>query len=47
MGLLKYYLSIETVEKEKRAWFNDGIKEEHLDFDNRAYNMLHRINTEW
>lgn len=26
-------------------WFYDEA--ENLDFDNRAYNMLHRVTTEW
>ena len=28
-------------------WFNDNVEVDNLDFDNRAYNMLHRVNTEW
>ena len=31
--------------KDKRVWFHDDV--ENLDFDNRAYNMLHRVTTEW
>ena len=35
----------ETQENQKRVWFYDEA--ENLDFDNRAYNMLHRVTTEW
>jgi len=31
---------------QKRVWFYDHAAE-NLDFDNRAYNMLHRVTTEW
>lgn len=36
---------MESEEPTKRVWFYDEA--ENLDFDNRAYNMLHRITTEW
>ncbi|CAD8210558.1 unnamed protein product [Paramecium octaurelia] len=35
----------ESQENQKRVWFYDEA--ENLDFDNRAYNMLHRVTTEW
>ncbi|CAD8113164.1 unnamed protein product [Paramecium primaurelia] len=35
----------ENQENQKRVWFYDEA--ENLDFDNRAYNMLHRVTTEW
>lgn len=36
---------MEAEKNDKRVWFYDDV--ENLDFDNRAYNMLHRVTTEW